>query len=274
LNKEAKSSGEGCNLYHSDHKFERLFKNRGLFAGVQKPDDSNRSGGILNKDLLVLEPETWKLPDLPCDPEAHHYSIQFQRNDNSRIGDTKGNYLSVLPIPTAKNTEEEDYSKMAAPRSLIEDGGKEDSSYLVFWDIPVDRSRFEFVNVPGQTNAFLIKHKLWKAGRNDIAGGSSKQEDLAKFEGSYLTVDSNMERDIRDRLVEEKEYSDTSELVYLHTTQDKSKACIFSYTGFKDKRFKLTDKYTKKMTIELKELSKKLSFEEIFAQLKTAKFNP
>ena len=53
-NKDAIFSGEGCNLYHSDHKYESLFKNRGLFAGVQKPDDSNKKKGILNKDFLDI----------------------------------------------------------------------------------------------------------------------------------------------------------------------------------------------------------------------------
>ena len=86
---------------------------------------------------------------------------------------------------------------------------------------------------------FLIKHKCWQGGRNDIKGGTSKSEDLAKFEGSYLTVDANMERD--KRKVEEKEYSDTSELVYMHLTHDKNKACVFSYTGYKDKRLKFTN---------------------------------
>ena len=105
---------------------------------------------------------------------------------------------------------------------------------------------------------FLIKHKCWQYGRNDINGGISKPEDLEKFEGSYLTVDANMERD--KRLVEEKQYSDTSELVYLHLTKDKNKACVFNYTGYKDKRIKVTNQYLKKIDIELKELSKKNEF--------------
>jgi len=39
-----------------------------------------------------------------------------------RIGNTKNNNLSVVPIPLGKKTEEEDMSKMAFPRSLKEDG--------------------------------------------------------------------------------------------------------------------------------------------------------
>lgn len=48
-----------------------------------------------------------------------------------------------------------------------------------------------------------------------------------------------MERDKRQ--VQEDEYADTSELVYLHLTKDKNKACVFSYTGYVDKRLKLTN---------------------------------
>ena len=65
-------------------------------------------------------------------------------------------------------------------------------------------------------NQFLIKHKCWQNGRNDVKAGTSNAEDLNKFEGSYLTVDANMERDKRP--VNEKEYADTKELVYLHLT--------------------------------------------------------
>ena len=95
---------------------------------------------------------------------------------------------------------------------------------------------------------------------------------MSKFEGAYLTVDANIERD--KRLVQEKEYTDTSELVYLHLTRDKNKACVFSYTGYRDKRLKITNQYIKKIDLELKELSKKMSFEEVFSQLKTSKFTP
>jgi len=46
-----------------------------------------------------------------------------------------------------KNTEEEDMSKMAYPRSLKEDGQSEDSNYLMFYDVSNDRSIFEFEKV-------------------------------------------------------------------------------------------------------------------------------
>jgi len=81
-----------------------------------------------------------------------------------------------------------------------------------------------------------------------------------------------MERDKRP--FNEKESADTNELVYLHLTHDKNKACVFSYTGYKDKRLKMTNQYIKKIDLELKELSKKMSFEEVYAQLKTSKFTP
>jgi len=60
-----------------------------------------------------------------------------------------------------KNTEEEDMSKMAYPRSLREDGQSEDSNYLIFWDIFNDRSIFEFEKVNDQMGEFIIKHKCW-----------------------------------------------------------------------------------------------------------------
>ena len=41
-NKDAIVSGEGWNLYHSDLKYESLFKKRGLFVGVQKPPGDNK----------------------------------------------------------------------------------------------------------------------------------------------------------------------------------------------------------------------------------------
>jgi len=60
--------------------------------------------------------------------------------------------MSVVTIPLGKDTEEEDWSKMAFPRSLKEDGQSEDSNYLMFYDVPNDRSIFEFEKVDYQMN--------------------------------------------------------------------------------------------------------------------------
>lgn len=76
-NKEAKFSGEGCNLYHGDHKYENLYESRGLFAGVQMPDDSNKDKGLLNKDFLDIKPDKWNNEDLLSDPDGLYYSISF-----------------------------------------------------------------------------------------------------------------------------------------------------------------------------------------------------
>jgi len=114
---------------------------------VQKPDDSDKNKGVLNKDFLGIKPDMWTNGDLKADVGGLYYSISFEGNNLFKIQKTCKNNLSVLPIPLGKKTEEEDYSKMALARSLIEDGGIEDSNYLAFWDIPGDRSIFEFEKV-------------------------------------------------------------------------------------------------------------------------------
>jgi len=52
---------------------------------VQKPDDSDKNKGVLNKDFLGIKPDMWINEDLKADVGGLYYSISFEGNNLFKI---------------------------------------------------------------------------------------------------------------------------------------------------------------------------------------------
>jgi len=104
---------------------------------------------------------------------------------------------------------------MAYPRSITGCRPyREDTTYLIYWPHHEERSIFEFEPADNPKCEFYIRLKRWNLGRDALKKNNATQEDIEKYEDSYLAVDANMERDKR----QSTSSSDKSELVYLHLT--------------------------------------------------------
>ena len=99
----------------------------------------------------------------------------------------------------------------------------DDTSFLLFWNNPRERSIFNF---EPHGDGFIIRHQWHGWSRN-------QRKDFKEFEGnSWIAINRDTAFDERDK-----------DSTYLHLTKNKNDAIVVHATGYRDTRLRDVDLY-------------------------------